>query len=410
MKRSLIICAVICMIAALLGWRESKALSLQRKTNAQLAKEASALPIETTSVSKAASLRVAQGKADLGRKKKVKVLASDYVALLRSEGGASAEELAALREIIKSRLEELDPIAIKEFMDEFNSMPEVNSGMKSDVNEYVMNVFIKKYPVEMAGMMSKNPELFSISDQSMPERVIYDPFKFLMYYCCQQKDLPLAFQCLAEASPEFQTKYIGETLQYYGDNPLGRAELFEEMRAFASTPEQRELVQGKMSDLLFDRSDAKVTFVEANELLQSANLSNEELVAATKNMEKKVRVGETGQWLDWLAKTGIPDEVSKERAFELATRWTEKDYLAVGQWLNYAPSSPEKSAVASAYAAKAYPYDPENAMKWIETIPQGPDRTKALQTIYQGMKKSEAFYDNNREVVEAFAREHGIKE
>ena len=104
-------------------------------------------------------------------------------------------------------------------------------------------------------------------------------------------------------------------------------------------------------------------------------------------MEKKVRIGVTGQWLDWLAKTEIPDEVSKERAFELATRWTEKDYLAVGKWLNSSADSPEKSAVASAYAAKTYPYDPENAMKWIEILPQGPDRSKALQTIYQGMLK-----------------------
>jgi hypothetical protein len=236
----------------------------------------------------------------------------------------------------------------------------------------------------------------------MPERVIYDPFKFLVYhYCWMKKDLPLVFECLAQASPEFQSKYIGGTLEHYADTPLRRAELFEEMRAFASTPEQMELVQGKMSDLLFDRPDAKVTFVEANELLQSANLSSEELVAATKDMEKKVRVGETGQWLDWLAKTEIPDEVSKERAFELATRWTEKDYLAVVQWLNSSPNSPEKSAVASAYATKTYPYDPVNAMKWVQTLPQGPDRNKALETIYQGMPKES-------DAAKAFTSEYGL--
>ena len=401
MKRSLIICAVICIVAALLGWREKEQLSSKKEANAKLVREVAAIPIDDAPMSNAASIRLEQRKENLALKKKVKALASDYFALLRNDGGVSAEELAIMRENIKSRLEELDPLAIREFMGEFNSIPDVNSGMKSDVNEYVMNVFIKKYPVEMAGMMSKTPELFSISNQSMPERVIYDPFKFLMYDCCQQKDLPLAFQCLAEASPEFQSKYIGETLQYYGDTPLGRAELFEEMRAFASTPEQRELVRGKMSDLLFDRPDAKVTFVEASDLLQTANLSSEELVAATKDMEKKVRVGETGQWLDWLAKTGIPGEVSKERAFDLATRWTEKDYLAVGQWLTSSPNSPEKSAVASAYAAKTYPYDPAGAMKWVQTLPQGPDRNKALETIYQNMPK-------DSDAANAFASEHGL--
>jgi hypothetical protein len=345
---------------------------------------------------------MAQGKDSLAMKKKVKALASDYFALLRNDGGASAEDLASLRENIKIRLEQLDPIAIGEFMDEFNSNPDVNSGMKSDVNEYVMNVFIMKYPVEMAGMMSKNPELFSISTQSMPERVIYDPFKFLVYhYCWMKKDLPLVFQCLAEASPEFQSKYISGTLEHYADTPLRRAELFEEMRAFASTPEQVELVRGQFSDLLFDRPDAKVTFVEANELLQSTNLSSEELVDATKGMEKKVRVGETGQWLDWLAKTEIPDEVSKQRAFELATRWTEKDYLAVGNWLNSSPDSPEKTAVAAAYAATAYPYDPEIATQWLQTLPQGSNRTKALETIYQNMPQ-------DSDEAKAFASEYGL--
>jgi hypothetical protein len=404
MKRSLIIFSVICIVAALLGWRESKQLASKKEANAKLVREAAAIPIDDTSLSKAASLREAQRKDDIAMKKKVKALASDYLSLLRSEGGASEEELASQWANIGRRMKELDPLAIRDFMGEFNSNPDVNFSMKHDVNLYVMNIFIKKYPVEMAGMMSKNPELFSISGPSMPANKIHDSFSFLLQYCCSmQKDLPLAFQCLAEASPEFQSKYIGETLLYYGDSPLGRAELFEEMRAFASTPEQVELVRGKMSDLLLKHIDGKVTFVEAYDLLQSVNLSSEELVAATKDMEKKVRVGETGQWLDWLAKTDIPDEVSKQRAFELASRWTEKDYLAVGQWLNSSPNSPEKSAVASAYAAKTYPYDPENAMKWVQTIPQGPDRTKALQSIYQGMPKES-------DAAKAFARENGLTE
>ncbi|MFM2169784.1 MAG: hypothetical protein RI957_13 [Verrucomicrobiota bacterium] len=49
-------------------------------------------------------------------------------------------------------------------------------------------------------------------------------------------------------------------------------------------------------------------------------------------------------------------------------------------------------------------------MKWIQTIPQGPDRTKVLQTIYQGMKKGQASYGYNFEAVEAFAREYGLND
>ena len=46
-------------------------------------------------------------------------------------------------------------------------------------------------------------------------------------------------------------------------------------------------------------------------------------------------------------------------------------------------------------------------MKWIRTLPQGPDRTKALQTIYQGLQKYEN-HEYDGEAVDAFAREHGL--
>jgi hypothetical protein len=109
MKRSLIICALIFIVAVLLGWRESQQLSIRRKVHAILVKEAATMPIGDARMPKAASNRSEQRNEDLAMKKVVKALASDYFALLCNEGRASAEELATLRENIKSRLEELDP-------------------------------------------------------------------------------------------------------------------------------------------------------------------------------------------------------------------------------------------------------------------------------------------------------------
>ena len=246
--------------------------------------------------------------------------------------------------------------------------------------------------------MVKSPELFGIGDEK-----IYDPLSYLVYYFSSTKrDLQLVFECLAESPPAFQSKYIGGALQFGADSPSQRAELLEEMRYFAVTPEQQELVNAQLNELAFGRSDARGSFIELTEWIGSANLSSEELVAATKGMQDKIRVGETAQWLDWLTKNDIPDDISKQRAFELATRWTEKDYKAVGQWLNNSPSSPEKTAVAGAYAAKTYAYDPENAMQWIQTIPQGADRTKELETIYQNMPK-------DSDEAQAFSSQYGLE-
>jgi hypothetical protein len=221
------------------------------------------------------------------------------------------------------------------------------------------------------------------------------------YFSWEKKDIQTVFECLAEAPPEFQSKYISGAVEFYAYSAPKRTELLEQMRAFASTPEQVQLVKSQLSELTFGRGGAKATFIEVSDWLGSANLSSDELAAATKDIEKQVRVGETGRWLDWLAKSELPDDVAKERAFELATAWTEKDYLAAGKWLNSAPAGPEKSAVASAYAAKVYPYDPEGAMQWIQTLPEGPDRSKALETIYENLPE-------DSDAANAFAREYGL--
>ena len=402
MKRSLIISAAIFLIAALLGWWESRQLSSRREINARLVKEAS-----TELGGDAQSPNAMERRNEyLAMRERVKTIGLDYFALFRDYGenanGESGEEFRKRQAEIKSRLEELDPAAIRQFMDECYSNPELNLRIRRDLNGYVRTVFIAKYPIEMARMMSKSPELFGIDGKSAPEGYIQDPFQHLVYYFSwEKKDIQTVFQCLAEAPPEFQSKYISGALEHYAYSAPKRTELLEEMRAFASTPEQVELVKGQLSELVFGRGGAKATFVEVSDWLESANLSGDELDAATRDMQKKVRVGETGQWLDWLAKRDLPDDVSKDRAFELATAWTEKDYLAAGKWLKSAPDSPEKSAVASAYAAKVYPYDPEGAMQWIQTLPEGSDRSKAVEIIYQNMPK-------DSDEANAFVSEFGL--
>ena len=402
MKRSLILSAAIFLIAALLGWWESRQLYSRREINARLVKEAS-----TELGGDAQSPNAMERRNEyLAMRERVKTIRLDYFALFRDYGenanGESGEEFRKRQAEIKNRLEELDPAAIRQFMDECYSNPELNLRIRRDLNGYVRTVFIAKYPIEMARMMSKSPELFGIDGKSAPEGYIQDPFQHLVYYFSwEKKDIQTVFQCLAEAPPEFQSKYISGALEHYAYSAPKRTELLEEMRAFASTPEQVELVKGQLSELVFGRGGAKATFVEVSDWLESANLSGDELDAATRDMQKKVRVGETGQWLDWLAKRDLPDDVSKDRAFELATAWTEKDYLAAGKWLNSAPDSPEKSAVASAYAAKVYPYDPEGAMQWIQTLPEGPDRSKAVEIIYQNMPK-------DSDEANAFASEFGL--
>ena len=398
MIRSLLISALILIAAALLGWREKRQYSSEKATTDKLLKEVRANP----GMDPDSPISIERRKAERAKETKVKNLTRDFFSIYRdavqNPDSVSSEELARLQAELKSRFEALDPSEIKLFMEEFNKDPDLNAQTRQSLDFFVEKVFIAKYPIEMARMMSQSPKQFGIGDGRG-----YDLFSYLIYYySAQEKDLQIVFECLAESPPEFQSKYIGGALRFGAGSPSQRAELLEEMRYFAVTPEQQELVNGQLSELAFGRSDAKGSFIELSDWLGSANLSSEELVAATKGMQDKVRVGETAQWLDWLAKIDVPDEIAKERAFALATRWTEKDYQAVGQWLDSTSGSPEKTAVASAYAAKTYAYDPEGAMKWIQTLPQGSDRTKALEAIYQDLQQGS---DEAR----AFASENGLR-
>jgi hypothetical protein len=395
MIRSLLISALILIAAALLGWREKRQYSSEKATTDKLLKEVRANP----GIDQESPINIERRKAERAKEAKVKTLTRDFFAIYldaaQNPDSVSSEELARLQEELKSRLEALDPSEIKLFMEECNNNPDLNAQARQSIDVFVQKVFIVKYPIEMARMMTQAPKQFGIEDGKS-----YDSFSHLIYYYSgEQPDLQIVFQCLSEAPPEFQSKYIGLSTKFGTESPSQRAELLEEMRYLAVTPEQQELVNGQLSELAFGRSDAKGSFIELSDWIASANLSSDELVAATKGMQDKVRVGETGQWLDWLSKSDMPDEIAKERAFDLASRWTDSDYQAVGQWLNSSPDSPEKAAVASAYAAKTYPYDPENAMKWIQTLPQGPDRTKALEAIYQalpqGSDEAKAFASEN---------------
>jgi len=396
-KRSFVICAVIGIVAALLGWFESQNLAKNREINARLLKEAAVIQGNEAGALGFSGQRMKY----FAMKETVKALRRDLFSLYReapeNTGATFSEERLRTETELKSRLAELDPTGIRLFMEECNNDPGLTLQIRQSLNNYVQKVFIWKYPVEVARLMTQSPAQFGIGDAR-----IYDPFEYLVYYYSGEKpDLGIVFQCLAEAPPEFQSRYIGQSTKYATGSPSRRAELLEKMRSFATTPEQRDLVNGQMSDIVFGRPDARGSFIELSDWIASVDLSSGELVAATRNLPNKVRIGDTGQWLDWLGTNEMPDDVSENRAYELAARWTEKDYKAAGKWLNKASDSRVKSAVASAYAVKSYPYDPEGALKWIETLPQGPDRSKALAAIYQNIPKDDG-------EAGAFASEFGL--
>lgn len=390
MKRSLIISAIILILGAILGWRELRHLSRVQDSHSKLVAEITALGVNRDDGQSQKITSPTRHRERPATETDGKVLAQAYIAYSRNPKNSNIKywELYA-------RIQKLSLTEFKLFVAEFYDLAKIEEGDIDNLKDMI-HAYSQKYPSEMAQMISKSPEIMN-HDSHEIDTMFYS---LIYYWAYKKQDSLVAFQSLAAAAPSFQSKNIDVIIkgaQYHET----RIETLAAMRDFATTPEQLELVNKNMSLLTFGEGREKLGYDEVTSWIASANLSSEELAGATQGMQEKVRIGETAQWLDWLAKSEVPDEISKERAFELAAQWTEKDYQAVGQWLNSSPDSPEKTAVAGAYAAKAYPYHPENAMKWIQTIPQGPDRSKALETIYQSMPK-------NSDQAKAFASEHAL--
>ena len=87
----------------------------------------------------------------------------------------------------------------------------------------------------------------------------------------------------------------------------------------------------------------------------------------------------------------------------LIGQWTQQDYQAAGKWRAASPEGPAKNASVSAYAMIVAEYEPQTAVQWALTLPEGQERQATFESIYQNWPKNDAA------AAAAFAREHGIE-
>ena len=103
MIRSLLISALILIVAALLGWREKRQYSSEKAITEKLSKEVRAIP----GMDPDSPIDIERRKAESAREEKVKTLALDffeiYLDAAQNPDSVSSEELARLQEGITDR-------------------------------------------------------------------------------------------------------------------------------------------------------------------------------------------------------------------------------------------------------------------------------------------------------------------
>jgi hypothetical protein len=83
-------------------------------------------------------------------------------------------------------------------------------------------------------------------------------------------------------------------------------------------------------------------------------------------------------WLG-LLQENLPADQAATQTAGIIRQWTQRDFNAVGTWLNSQPAGPVKEAATCSFAETLLPYEPEAARRWIETLPSGEKKDLLLK-------------------------------
>ncbi|MCU0752796.1 MAG: hypothetical protein MUC40_07195 [Akkermansiaceae bacterium] len=449
MKLSIILSAIILIVAAAFGWQGSRQLSVVRATHHKLVEEAAALGI-STGTGESGNHRVrSKRQARPDKTAEAKSVAAEFIALTREmeeiEKRGKKPDAAAKKRIVDfmDRILSLDASQMKILIAEFRDASDLKDETRHGLLIFSIMTLSSDHPQAALGLFTESPELLGgngmiakylmanmmasalanwakddplgalewirANKETHPDLVTDDAMNHLLKGVAS-KDPVLAFQFLGELEESKRAMGVNDIIRA-ANGPEQRTATLAALRDYASSfgdniHKNATLTQA-LNDLVFGDDLQSAGFEATTSWIESANLTKEELVYATQHMQNGVKTSETGQWIEWLANSGIPENAAKHRAYGLTEQWTEKDYQAAGKWLASAPDSPEKQAAVSAYAAKVHPYEPEIAMQWLQTLPPGPDRSKALEAMHRAMPRKT---DAEKAAAKAFAREQGLRD
>ena len=215
-------------------------------------------------------------------------------------------------------------------------------------------------------------------------------------------DPKLAFKLIGEMKLDDPSAAIGELVES-GKTPEQRTAILAAMREHLATlpdSEQRdEILQESLESM--GRNLSGESFDTVKSWITRENLTSEESARFAAGLSYFNTKQDTGRWIEWMS-TNLPENDAKECADNLIGQWTQQDYLAAGKWLAAAPEGPGKSASVATYAETVAEYEPQVAVQWALTLPEGAERKATLESIYQNWPKSDAA------AAAEFARKYGI--
>ncbi|MES2997062.1 MAG: hypothetical protein V4733_09665 [Verrucomicrobiota bacterium] len=187
-----------------------------------------------------------------------------------------------------------------------------------------------------------------------------------------------------------------------GESPDKRTAVLEAMRTWlAKLPENQRAQQTNTALAAIARNLHDEDFDSVTGWIEDVDLTAAEIGSFADGLSYMETKDETGEWIEWLGKNA-DSTASAGAVTDLMGEWTRQDYQAAGRWLAKAPAGPAKEQAVGAYAEAVAEYDPQVAVQWAMTLPQGERRTRALANIHANWP------DNDKTGAAEFAQRHGI--
>jgi len=221
--------------------------------------------------------------------------------------------------------------------------------------------------------------------------ILYPKFAFKLIAELDLNDAQHAIQSVVDAA----------------DTPQQRGATLAGLRAYLATLNDANASETTASTVFHGLALGSMRdgFESASQWLANARLTPAELENFADGLTPQPKSADTGRWIEWLG-TALPPAQADEKIRGFVSTWTQNECEAAGHWLGCAADSPAKHSAIRAYAETVASYQPQVAVEWALTLPEGDERDATLKQIYQNWPKTDAAAI---EAADAFAKDNGVE-
>lgn len=203
------------------------------------------------------------------------------------------------------------------------------------------------------------------------------------------KEPELALRRLMETYPEINAEAsssVSEIASLLSAHADPAALLSAIRKVEGQEPERSQLIE-KLRSLTLYEIGVKLAHRDNHEAVKSFMESG----AINETEKEPFLIQSAGGWIfsanpaPWLElmRANLSEETMTEQLKQIIPSWTQRDYNAVGEWLNTQPPGTFKETAVLSFVETLSRHEPEAARRWLDTVPDSETKFEVLRRMDQ---------------------------